>query len=804
MQQEEELSPDELTALLSSYMPEIPGYRVLRRIGKGGMSQVYLGVQESLDRQVAVKVMAPTALTDEISKQRFEHEARTIAKLEHPCIVGIHEVGRTRQGLLYYVLPYLAKGHLGQKDFTRDEGRIVEVLRSLLSALEYAHARGIVHRDVKAENVLFDNADRPLLTDFGIALSKRDQTRITTAGLAVGSGGYMAPEQARGEAVDGRADLYSVGVLAFELLTGRLPFQAADPLALALMHAQDPVPRLPADKKHWQPLIDRAMAKSPDNRYRNAQQMLGALNQLAVGAPAEPKVDLSRVQDWLRERWKPTLAVAGGLLVAVVAVAWWQGRAQTPETDFFTVEEPAPAAAPAVEPAPLDGIATVDTTTAPAIAPADTGTVSPPSTDVMAETDPAGSAIAEAVDPAAAPAEPAADPNVPAPVITPSAGAFAQVSADVAVFPLDYDPTKPGARELSAARRQISRQRLSLPPGDNAMQSLRDARALAPRDPQLYRLSDEVIGFYTGKVVEAVAAGNDDEAEAQYTRVAPFVTEMERAEGKPWRDMQQALVPALLARLQAGLKAVDSVAVARTKALATALAVPSASLEPAWSQAVELPKPGDRLKDAGATMVLVAMPRGNRPGLAAMRTEVTRSDYAAFASATGRAAARCRNRLAPISLKKRTWDDPGFAHGGNHPALCVSFADAQAYAQWFSRRAGKTYRLPSRAEWQPLADYRAGAACASGRISCGSEGTVAASQGPASPLGLAGMRGNAREWLTDCGRSCNRRLAGGLGWRDTANRGTATQADDFDADIGFDDIGFRLVREVTADELGLR
>ena len=296
MQQEEELSPEELTALLSSYMPEIPGYRVLRRIGKGGMSQVYLGVQESLDRQVAIKVMSPAALTDEISKQRFEHEARTIAKLEHPCIVGIHEVGRTRQGLLYYVLPYLAKGHLGQRDFTHDEARAIEVLRSLLSALEYAHARGIVHRDVKAENVLFDNADRPLLTDFGIALSKRDSTRITTAGLAVGSGGYMAPEQARGEVVDGRADLYSVGVLAYELLTGKLPFQAADPLALALMHAQDPVPRLPADKKHWQPFLDRAMAKSPDNRYRNAQQMLSALNLIANGKPPEPAVDLAKLK----------------------------------------------------------------------------------------------------------------------------------------------------------------------------------------------------------------------------------------------------------------------------------------------------------------------------------------------------------------------------------------------------------------------------------------------------------------------------------------------------------------------------
>ncbi len=245
------------------------------------------------------------------------------------------------------MLPYLAKGHLGQRDFTHDEDRVLEVLRSLLSALEYAHARGIVHRDVKAENVLFDNADRPLLTDFGIALSKRDQTRITTAGLAVGSGGYMAPEQARGEVVDGRADLYSVGVLAYELLMGRLPYQAADPLALALMHAQDPVPRLPPEKKHWQPLLDRAMAKSPDNRYRNAQQMLGALNQIAAGKPPEQKFDWGKVREYAEARWKPALATLGGVLIAIATVTWLQrDRTPEPQTDFFTVEDTTPPPSP--------------------------------------------------------------------------------------------------------------------------------------------------------------------------------------------------------------------------------------------------------------------------------------------------------------------------------------------------------------------------------------------------------------------------------------------------------------------------
>ena len=220
-------------------LPQIAGYRLTRVVGHGGMSTVYLAEQASLEREVAIKVMLPEALADEVSRRRFENEARTIARLEHPHIVGIFEIGRTADGLPYYAMPFLAHGHLGQREFAQDghehgHARVRAILHALLAALDYAHARGVVHRDVKAENVLFDEAERPLLADFGIAL-RRFGPRVTTAGMAVGSTAYMAPEQARGEDVDARADLYSVGVLAYELLMGKLPYQAADPLALALM-----------------------------------------------------------------------------------------------------------------------------------------------------------------------------------------------------------------------------------------------------------------------------------------------------------------------------------------------------------------------------------------------------------------------------------------------------------------------------------------------------------------------------------------------------------------------------------------
>jgi serine/threonine-protein kinase PpkA len=180
-----------------------------------------------------------------------------------------------------------------------------------------------------------------------------------------------------------------------------------------------------------------------------------------------------------------------------------------------------------------------------------------------------------------------------------------------------------------------------------------------------------------------------------------------------------------------------------------------------------------------------------------MREEVSRGDYAAFANATHRPVARCRNRLAPITLKKRTWLAPGFTQGEGHPAVCVSFDDARAYAQWLSGRTGETWRLPTAAEWKQVASYKgSGNACQDGRIDCGQDGTAPANSGPASPLGLVGLRGNAREWLVDCAGGCKQRLVSGLGWRDSAGRADPTRSSGFDASVGFDDVGFRLVREV--------
>jgi serine/threonine-protein kinase PpkA len=782
----EELSPEELTSLLTSYMPEIPGYRVIRRIGKGGMSHVYLGVQVSLDRQVAIKVMSPEALTDEKSKARFEQEAHTIAKLEHPCIVGVHEVGRTPQGLLYYVLPYLARGHLGQRDFTQDEPRIVEVLRALLSALEYAHTRGIVHRDVKAENVLFDNADRPLLTDFGIALSRHENSaRITTAGLAVGSGGYMAPEQARGEAVDGRADLYSVGVLAYELLMGRLPFLSADPLGLALMHAQDPIPRLPPERRHWQAFIDRAMAKSPDNRFRNAQQMLGALNQVPIrerGAAGEPAPAPTTPASLLLHPWaKPLLSAAVGAAVLLLALRLFDaapGGDPRPGDDFFTGRDVAPAAPP---------VASAPAAVAPAPA------VVPPAADEANPVATPAEGVEATSDPVAASIEPApAVPSRSSPLL------FAAVEDASIVVPLGYDPSQPGARALHAVAQQIAQTRLSTPADDNAIDSVLAAKAAGADAGAIAEAADRVLAAFADAIPAALKSRRDASAQASHKRAQQFARDTARLGAPAWATLQKREAAAVLPRLESAHAAGDADAITATKALAIALGIAPAALEPAWSRALPVPKPGRVLESSsGPATVLVRPPAGGQPGIAFMRREVSRSEYAQFASATNRGTSRCRNRLAPISIKKRNWSSPGFDQGGDHPAVCISYEDARAYAQWLSQRTGESWRLPTASEWRQIANYRgSGNPCQDGRVDCGPNGTIPASQGPASPLGLTGVRGNAREWLADCAGGCKQHLVAGLGWRDSASRAEPLRSSGFDAGTGFDDTGFRLVREV--------
>jgi hypothetical protein len=310
-------------------MPTIAGYQITRLLRHGGMADVYLGTQLSLARSVAIKVLAAMHTQGLEAVARFEHEARTIARLDHPHIVSIFDVGSTDDGRLYYTMPYLPRGDLDERRV--DEAGIIAILRGLCSALGYAHDHGVIHRDVKPGNILFDPRDRPLLADFGIALTTRDVARVTREGSTIGSNGYMSPEQARGLPLDGRADLYSLGVVAYELLSGDLPFHGPDTLSMALAHVEQPVPRLAAQRRRWQTFIDRAMAKRPEDRFASAAEMAAALDAIeailddARGAAVSPAMS-----SWLAPIGASALIVAG---VSLFGFAVWRGDAQRVAVD---------------------------------------------------------------------------------------------------------------------------------------------------------------------------------------------------------------------------------------------------------------------------------------------------------------------------------------------------------------------------------------------------------------------------------------------------------------------------------------
>lgn len=261
---------------------EIPGYRILRQLGRGGMATVYLATQESVQRDVALKIMSPQLLADPDFGERFLREARIAAKLHHRHVVGVHDVGR--HGNYHYIaMEFLGGGTLLNPDgSSRPLDFALRTTREIASALNYAHSKGFVHRDVKPDNVLMRDDGSAALTDFGIARASDSATHMTQTGTVVGTPHYMSPEQARGRSLDGRADLYSLGIMLYEMLVGRVPYQADDSLAVGIMHITQPVPLLPDRFAAIQPLLSRLLAKQPEDRFQNGDAVADAIEQIEL------------------------------------------------------------------------------------------------------------------------------------------------------------------------------------------------------------------------------------------------------------------------------------------------------------------------------------------------------------------------------------------------------------------------------------------------------------------------------------------------------------------------------------------
>ena len=265
---------------------KIGRYEIESELTTGGMGVIILAKDPYIQRQVIVKILMYSRTLDAIYRDFFQNEAEVIAALEHPCIVPIYDFGWHGQQP-YIVMRYMSGGSL-QERLNKEDIKMTEmghILKRVAEALDAAHAKGIIHRDIKPSNILFDSSGEAFLSDFGIATSKTFSDE--DGDWLVGTPAYMSPEQSQGNHVDGRSDVYALGVTLYRLLTGQLPFSSNSTTALINAHLEQPVPDIRTIKENipsvWQEVVSKAMAKDPADRYPTAGEFARDVNEVASG-----------------------------------------------------------------------------------------------------------------------------------------------------------------------------------------------------------------------------------------------------------------------------------------------------------------------------------------------------------------------------------------------------------------------------------------------------------------------------------------------------------------------------------------
>jgi serine/threonine-protein kinase len=256
-------------------------YEIIEELGRGGMAIVFRAREKTLDREVAIKVLPFSLAYDKEFVERFQREARTSAKLEHPAIIPIYRVGKSGR-VIYFVMKFLRGKPLSTLLAARGAlppNEIRQIIVQVARALAYAHRSGIVHRDIKPDNIMFDEHGQALVTDFGIAKAATGG-KLTGTGMAIGTPHYMSPEQARAQQIDGRSDIYSLGVVAYQCLTGLVPYDGEDSFSIGYKHIMEELPVPPLETQEQKDLFEvirKMLAKAPDERFQTADELVEVL-----------------------------------------------------------------------------------------------------------------------------------------------------------------------------------------------------------------------------------------------------------------------------------------------------------------------------------------------------------------------------------------------------------------------------------------------------------------------------------------------------------------------------------------------
>ncbi|HSJ52431.1 MAG TPA: serine/threonine-protein kinase, partial [Anaerolineae bacterium] len=355
-------------------------YKITEKLGEGGMAVVYKGYQPSLNRNVAIKVLRQELAQDEEFVTRFRREALAVADLNHPNILHVYDAGFV-QGMYYIVMAYVDGGSLKEMVLqgALDPEYAISVACQVAEALHHAHERGIVHRDVKPNNILISRDGRPLLSDFGIAKALHESAGLTRTGMSIGTPEYMAPEQIQGQKVDARTDIYALGIVLYEMLAGWAPFSSTTPVAALFKQVNEAPPPLRQANINipaWlEAVVTRALCKSPHDRYQQASEFAEALRQRQAPerttAPARTATPIRVPKPKQEGHGKGVLVpvlIAGivVLLVALVVVVGFvlagggtDGGQATPFVTVVVTRDPNVAPAQLLPPAPNLGAGAV-------------------------------------------------------------------------------------------------------------------------------------------------------------------------------------------------------------------------------------------------------------------------------------------------------------------------------------------------------------------------------------------------------------------------------------------------------------
>jgi serine/threonine-protein kinase PpkA len=817
---------------------QIPGYRVIRKINQGGMSTVYLAIQISVGRVVALKVMNPQLNSDPAFSERFQREATIVGQLSHPNIVAIYDIGRHEE-LNYIAMDYLPNGSVHDRMGTGISGEeVLRITREIAGALDHAHEKGYIHRDIKPENILFRSDNSAVLTDFGVARGVAVNSRMTHVGTVVGTPHYMSPEQTKGNTVDGRSDLYSLGVVFYEMLTGVLPFQGDEAVTIALKHISAPIPKLPVQYLGYQRILDKLLAKDPDQRFQRGRDLVAALEEMekvprstttTVTHPADLTVlNLARALvsatfnavrwRWNRARslrWSPGRGFYSRPATKITEIffneqhaptqIWRDASATAAHKRYSSKNRPITLAVTLAALLPLfwcgisilyakgkapeensSGIAKLMLGTAKWFtdSPAALSPVVATSIASESSTSSVGSGITSS----------GVQTSVPSATLT-----FTSVNVPV-------DPA--GARggqiangdQLASIDRLTSRDQLT---GDQLIQGTPlSSEASSSELVQTFSLSVQ------SKPERArVRILNIPERYQPGIQLVPGPYHIEVSQ--PGYETQKRWIEIVDQDLQPEFTLKE--AIQPGEEISSQLV---ASIKTRGPDMITIPR-GNFLmgnKDDALAMpvhkVVIARP------FAISKYEITFDDYDVFAQATKR----------PLPGDNR-WGR------GNRPVINVTFDDAKAYAQWLSQTTGKKYRLPTEAEWEYVAraetntlfwwgdDLREASGRANCRRGCNSKfsglfGAKTAPVGtyPANGFGVHDTAGNVAEWVEDCFtenynlhpkngqamrvKSCDTRVVRGGSARDNLDRLASHARDYHRSEIHNAHLGFRVVMEL--------